>query len=229
MRVLDIGCGAGDVSIIAADLVGPEGCVQGIDPATEALSLARARLDALGKPWVRFATGTIEGIDNGSEFDAVIGRFVLIHLADPAGALRNLMQSLRPGTSVVFAELDLGTAAVDPPLPLLQQCVAWIGEVYRRAGRHTEMGAALYGAFRSAGAKPQMIGLTRVTDGEDRAGYQFLVESVRSLMPAMEKLGIAAARDIGIDTLEQRLLAEAASGDHCIFYPRLVGAWAKVQ
>ena len=71
-----------------------------------------------------------------------------------------------------------------------------------------------------------MIGLTRITGGEDEAGFDFLVESVRSLMPAMDKLGIASASEIDIDTLKESLLAEAASGDHCIYYPRLVGAWA---
>ena len=75
MRVLDIGCGAGDVSIIAADIVGSQGAVQGIDPSTEALSLARSRLDSMGKSWVKFAPGTIESIGDVSEFDAIIGRF----------------------------------------------------------------------------------------------------------------------------------------------------------
>src|SRR5690606_5935580 len=98
MRVLDLGCGAGDVSIIAADLVGPEGTVLGIDPAPEALSIARARLDALGKTWVKFELGSLESSSNGAEFDAVIGRFILIHLSSPADALRRLMQHCRTGT-----------------------------------------------------------------------------------------------------------------------------------
>ena len=91
------------------------------------------------------------------------------------------------------------------------------------------MGAALHGTFRAAGASPQLIGLTRIASSAEDAGYDFLVESVRSLAPVMEKLGIASAEDLGIDTLKSRLLAEGASGDHCIFYPRLVGAWATVR
>jgi 2-polyprenyl-3-methyl-5-hydroxy-6-metoxy-1,4-benzoquinol methylase len=229
MRVLDIGCGVGDVSIIAADLVGPEGRVLGIDPAPEALSVARRRLTALGKHWVQFSSGTVEAVENGSQFDVAVGRFILIHLAKPADAVRNLMQSLRPGTIVVFVELDLSTAASQPPLHLLQQCVGWIGEVYRRSGRQLDMGTGLFSAFRAAGVTPAMIGLTRITSSKDQIGFDFLVESVRSLMPAMNKLGIATADDIDIDTLRSRLLAEAAAGDHCIFYPRLVGAWATVK
>ncbi|MEV5617747.1 methyltransferase domain-containing protein [Streptomyces bacillaris] len=44
MRVLDAGCGAGDVTFIAAEAVGPGGSVTGVDAGPEALDLARARL-----------------------------------------------------------------------------------------------------------------------------------------------------------------------------------------
>jgi hypothetical protein len=55
-----------------------------------------------------------------------------------------------------------------------------------------------------------------------------MVESLRSLTPLIVKLGVATPEEIGIDTLGKRLLAEAGDGGHCIFYPRLVGAWATV-
>lgn len=229
MRVLDIGSGAGDVAAIAADIVTAAGAVLGIDPAPEALAVARARLDALGKPWVRFAQGTIENFDAGSDFDAVIGRFVLIHLADAGEALKRLSRSLRRGATITFIELDLTTAAAYPPLPLLQQCISWIMEVYRRTGRPLDMGVGLFGAFRAAALKPQMIGLTRIYTGEDLSGFDFLVESVRSLLPAMEKLGIVSPKDVDIDTLRERLLREPGAKDHCVFYPRIVGAWATVE
>jgi ubiquinone/menaquinone biosynthesis C-methylase UbiE len=229
MRVLDIGCGVGDVSVIAADLVTAQGSVTGIDPSQEALAVARARLDALGKPWVRFTPGTLESLEDAAGFDAAIGRFILIHLADPAEALSQLRSRLRPGAVMSFIEFDLSTAAAYPPLPLLQECVGWVGEVYRRMGRQLDMGVGLFAAFRAAGLKPEMAGLTRITSSDDETGVDFLVESVRSLLPAMEKLGIATRDVVKVDTLRDRLLRESASGDHCVFYPRVVGAWAVVR
>jgi hypothetical protein len=59
-------------------------------------------------------------------------------------------------------------------------------------------------------------------------GFDFLTESVRSLMPALEKLGIASPDEVGIDTLSERLAAEAGAADAAIFYPRFVVAWARV-
>ena len=43
MRILDLGCGAGDVSMLAAELVGPEGSIVGIDRSQEVLNVAKER------------------------------------------------------------------------------------------------------------------------------------------------------------------------------------------
>jgi len=48
MRVLDVGCGVGDVSFLAARLVGPEGAVMGVDRSPEATALASQRAQAAG-------------------------------------------------------------------------------------------------------------------------------------------------------------------------------------
>ncbi len=49
MRVLDVGCGAGDVSLLAAQLVGPRGSVLGVDRSAAPLASARARARGLGR------------------------------------------------------------------------------------------------------------------------------------------------------------------------------------
>lgn len=227
MRVLDLGCGVGDVSSIAADLVGPKGQVVGIDISEDALVIATRRMHAAGHDHVRFVHSTIDEFADYGDFDAVVGRFILIHVSDPAALLALLTQRVRPNTTIAFIEMDVGTATALPPLPLMERCVNWIIEVYRRAGRESEMGSKLFAAFRSAGLSPSMTGFTRIGSEGDQDGFAFLTESVRSMLPAMEKLGIARPEEVGIDTLRERLVAEAAGGSHCIFYPRLVAAWAK--
>ena len=48
MRVLDIGCGAGDVSMLLADAVGPSGLVVAIDREARAVETARSRAEVAG-------------------------------------------------------------------------------------------------------------------------------------------------------------------------------------
>jgi ubiquinone/menaquinone biosynthesis C-methylase UbiE len=60
MRVLDIGCGVGDVSLLAGSLVGPRGFVLGIDRSEDALQTARRRANAAGQRWVRFTATEID-------------------------------------------------------------------------------------------------------------------------------------------------------------------------
>ncbi len=226
MRVLDLGCGVGDVSSIAAELVGPQGKVLGIDISSEALTVAERRMRAAGLNQAGFTVSTIEDFDNYDGFDAVIGRFILIHVPEPASLLDMLAQRVRTGATLAFVEMDLSTATALPPLPLLGRCVDWIVEVYRRAGRESDMGSKLFATFRAAGLDPSMIGHTRIASETDRDGFAFVTQSIRSLLPAIEKLGIARPEDVGVDTLFERLAAEAEGGSHCIFYPRLIGAWA---
>lgn len=227
MRVLDIGCGAGDVSFIAADLVGPGGSVLGIDISDGTIELARARAEAAGSLGVEFQTSAIEAFETWSGFDAVVGRFILIHMPDPAAAIARISGAVDPGTAIAFGEFDLSAAAATRPLPLFELQLARIIETYRKAGLEPDMGSKLYAAFRGASLEPELFGFTRIGSRSDRAGFSFLTEPVRSLLPVMEKLGVATAEEVEIDTLGERLMAEAEAADPCYFYPRFVGAWAR--
>jgi ubiquinone/menaquinone biosynthesis C-methylase UbiE len=227
MRVLDVGCGAGDVSFILGDLVGTSGKIVGIDLSPGAIAIANRRAEAFGRTRVEFRADAMESYDAYQDFDAVIGRFILLHLREPAKAIARIARGARPGTTIVFCEMDLGTTHASREMPLLNECLDRIVAVYKAMGFEPEMGSKLHGAFRAAGLAPELFGLTRVADGNDAAAFDFLAESVRSLLPAMEKVGVATATEVGIDTLSERLAAEAATADACVFFPRFVGAWAR--
>ena len=86
MRVLDLGSGAGNVARIAAELVGPDGAVVGVERDPAAVELARRRTDAANVEYRVADAQTLDGI--GAGFDAVTGRLILMYLADPVAALR---------------------------------------------------------------------------------------------------------------------------------------------
>lgn len=227
MRVLNVGCGAGDDALIAAELVGSTGSVLGIDRSASALALAAARAERHAFSWLRFREADIYSFEPDTRFDAVIGRFILLHVGDAIGAVKRLA-TFAPAGVLAFVEMDINQAGAIPPLPLLSQCIDWIVRTYRGAGVEPNMGSALYATFRAAGLVPQLNGTCRIVSGPDAVAYPFTAQTIASLIPTMEKLGVATAAEIGIDTLAERLRRDAVAGDHCILLPRLVGAWAKV-
>src|SRR5258708_521154 len=78
MRVLDLGCGAGDVSMLAAELVGPQGTVTGIDGAAAAIALATERVAHRHFTNIAFRAQTAEAYVDPEPFDFVIGRYVVL-------------------------------------------------------------------------------------------------------------------------------------------------------
>jgi ubiquinone/menaquinone biosynthesis C-methylase UbiE len=228
MRVLDVGCGVGDVSLAAAGIVGPEGSVLGVDRAAEALHMARHRVEAAGLEMVGFETTDFTTAAFDQPFDAVIGRFILLYMADAPAILKKLAGHLKPGGILAFMELDVGSSTTVPHMTLFDRAIGWIVETYTRVGIEPNMGSRLFGVFGKAGLEPTLIGRFRVEGGPDSRAYEFLAETVRSLAPRMEELGVATAEEIGVDTLAERVRAEALANDTCFFFPRLVGAYARL-
>src|SRR3954453_603753 len=123
MRVLDVGCGAGDVSLLAAAMVGSAGEVLGIDRSPDAVAPAQRRADALGVAHARFAVSEIDAVEpDAAGFDAVIGRLVLLYHPAPAAAVRVLARLARPGGVLVFQEFDMHAARSTPVVPTYQWC-----------------------------------------------------------------------------------------------------------
>lgn len=233
MRVLDVGCGAGDVSLLAGSLVGPTGEVLGIDRSPDAVAAAGRRADAAGVAHARFAVSEIDTIaptDAGSGFDAVVGRLVLLYQPDPAAALRTLTRLVRPGGVVVFQEFDMRIARSTPLVPTYQWCCDRIIALYERAGLEADMGSRLFGAFIRAGLPaPTMIGAARVEGGADSYVYRYMAATMRSLLPMFERLAVATPSEVDIDTLEVRMRAEALESTSSLVLPMFVAAWARTS
>src|SRR5262245_3367828 len=72
MRILDAGCGAGDVSFLAASLVGAEGRVHGVDRSPEAIALAQQRAESAQLENVSFEVADLMQYESTVPFHAVI-------------------------------------------------------------------------------------------------------------------------------------------------------------
>jgi 2-polyprenyl-3-methyl-5-hydroxy-6-metoxy-1,4-benzoquinol methylase len=228
MQVLDIGSGVGDVSLLAARMVGSDGGVLGIDKALSSVEVARRRVAALGVRNVHFEESDLALFATDQKFDAIVGRFVLLYLPDPARVLRNLSRHLRRGAIVAFQELDMSQVSQVPASELFMQARRWILEAFAIGGAELDMGTKLYTTFLRAGLPaPNMIAATQVACGPTSPGYEYMVRVLRSLLPLIERTGAANVAEIGIETLAARLRDDAVANDRVIFLPRVVGAWAR--
>jgi len=103
----DVGSGAGNVAFLVAELVGPEGEVVGIDPDGSALERARERASLLNLSNVKFVEGDVRSANIRGDFDAAVGGFFLMYLADPVLGLAAIVNRLRNGGLVAFQEPDM--------------------------------------------------------------------------------------------------------------------------
>jgi protein-tyrosine-phosphatase/SAM-dependent methyltransferase len=97
-RVLDVGCGTGPSTRLAAELVAPGGLVVAVDVSTEMIDAASGRPpthDAAPIEWVVADVQTWPGA--GDPFDVVLSRFGVMFFADPAAAFANLHALTAPG------------------------------------------------------------------------------------------------------------------------------------
>ena len=105
--VLDLGCGAGLDLILAAEKVGAEGKVIGVDASDEMLPLARANVERAGMlERVDLRLGAIEDLPvEDHSVDRVISNCVVNLSTDKPSVFREIRRVLRPGGSAVIADL----------------------------------------------------------------------------------------------------------------------------
>jgi ubiquinone/menaquinone biosynthesis C-methylase UbiE len=227
MRVLDVGCGAGDVSFLAATLVGRDGAVVGVDRSTEAIALAKRRAADVGLGNVSFVTQDLHELATQARFDALIGRLVLMYFAQPDLVLRHLLERVVPGGVVAFHEIDVHGATCEPNVPLFARSLARVSETLRRVNANPRMGLHLPQTFQRANLPtPRMIAHARISTAADIAIPQQITAITRTLLPAMEKHGIATATEVDVDTLAARMQRAVQAANATVVGPLFVGAWA---
>ena len=229
MKVLDVGSGAGDVALLVADLVGPMGTVVGVDVNPIILETARARVKAAGLANITFLAGEVGSLELEHDFDAVVGRWILMHVPDPVETVRAVTNYLRTGGIIAFQESDFTTPmAALPPSRLLSQLDSWARQTMQRGGVEWQMGLTLYQVYQEAGLPaPEMRVDTLIGGGRDWPGYLYLADTARSVLPFAQELGVFTAEQLDVDTLADRLRDEVVSQRGVVILQPVIGAWTR--
>jgi ubiquinone/menaquinone biosynthesis C-methylase UbiE len=230
MRVLDIGCGPGDVSLIAADLVGETGQVLGIDASSDMLEVARSRVQAAGLAHVSFLAADLRTLSLEEPFDALVGRFILMHLPEPASVLRHLLPCVRPEGIVAFQEYELSSHqdAFYPPSSLWEQTYRLTTLPFQQAGGNLHAGMQLPAMFAAVGLPaPRMRYEASIGADRDWPGFNMRADDVRTFLPLILRFGLATEEEIDIDTLAERLREETVGHGGAARLPVLVSAWSR--
>lgn len=229
MRVLDIGSGPGDVSFIAARLVGPTGSVLGVDAAPAMIELASARAAEQGLSTVHFMQGSVDTISLDEPVDAVIGRLILMHLPDPAATLRHLSSLVRPGGVIAFSENDIAATRAMPDMPLFGQVSVGIVRAFEAMGLSARFGNTLHTVFADAGlGAPRLTQGTPIGTAADTDILAYAAEVWRLVAPVAEQGGFAIDEVADIDAFVPRFRQEALAANALITMPALITAWARV-
>ena len=223
MKVADLGCGVGMATQLLAALVGPTGAVVGVDFSAAQVAQARAQLPRELSN-VRFvqASATDTGLEREA-FDLVYCRFLLLHLTDPAGGLREMRELLKPNGILVVEDSDLTTAESEPPSQL-EAFGNLFGALGPKWGLDYTLGRRLFHMVLDADFSRVEITFNQpvFAGGENK---RLLELSVAEAGPSFVAAGLVTDEELNATVAEMRRLSE----DQTVLalMPRMSQVWAR--
>ena len=224
MHIADFGCGVGAVTRMLAEMAGPAGRVTGIDASVAQIEQAEeiCRAHGLENAVFRAADACNTGLPRHS-FDLAYCRFLLLHLPDPAGCLREMRRVLKPGGILVIEDGDLASAHSVPPTAL-NAFAELFGRLGPLRGLDYSIANHLFHLVKDAGFDDLGIEIHQPAGCAGAHGH-LLTWSVAEAGPSFVNAGLITSRDLE-HTLDEM---EAAASDPNVLAlaPRMSLVWAR--
>jgi ubiquinone/menaquinone biosynthesis C-methylase UbiE len=226
LRVVEIGCGSGNMTCWLAEQVGPDGKVVGIDFSADSLEQARRQATSRGLKNVEFQTGDINALAQPAQsFDIAYCRCVLMHQQRPEVGLAQMAKVVRPGGTVLCEELDLSRCLFDPPAPHMQRLMELSVALGDQQGVQYRLGSMLNSLFQKAGLENYEVTVITPTilHGPTK---QLLTLSFQQYAPKALATGLASTTEV------DQILADAkrTDADTTTLYgmPPMSQGWARI-
>jgi len=223
LRVLEVGCGSGNIACWVAEQVGPGGSVVAIDNSPGQIEQARKQAQSRGLRNIEFqvADAYSPRLPEGS-FDLAYCRLVLMHLTDPGAGLRAMRSLVKPGGKVACEEMDLGHWLCDPPTTALTRFFELNKALGKRRGENFQLGASLHRLFREVGFGRPEVGanFTLALRGEQKhvLGLTFI-----EFAPELVREGITTQAEA--DQVASELMKLADDETTMFGFPLVVQVW----
>ncbi|MBO4270865.1 methyltransferase domain-containing protein [Microbispora triticiradicis] len=208
-RVLDAGCGLGEVARDLARLVGPTGSVMAVDINPVMLAAARRRHVVVPEAGtITYRIGDVASLDHSGAFDVVWCERVLQHVADPDSAVRALARTLAPGGRLCVIDVDWSGLVVDG---VDQTVTARVLDAFRGKVSHPTVGRTLRRRLLRAGlVDPVLRAVQAVSTRLDDAA---------SVVPVLDRRESGLVPDVDRSLWFQSLDLADAGGELTIALP----------
>jgi ubiquinone/menaquinone biosynthesis C-methylase UbiE len=158
-KVLDVGCGLGQLSRAMARQVGVRGKVIGVERSVEQLAAARDLASRAGEESiVEFREGAADHLPladtEWDTFDVAHARFLLEHVPDPLAVVREMVRAVKPGRRIILEDDPHDTLRLWPEPAGFSHLWSTYQRTYDRLGADPKIGHRLVALLVQAGAKP---------------------------------------------------------------------------
>jgi 2-polyprenyl-3-methyl-5-hydroxy-6-metoxy-1,4-benzoquinol methylase len=189
MRILVVGCGCGDETIMIAQKMGSEGEIVAIDVNAEQIEQAMKSAESMGlQDKVKYLNKSVYDLnDEDGNYDLILCRFVIAHLADPKNAVMILRDRLRPSGILAAQEPIVSTCSSQPHSPALERYIGLMMEFGKVSNRDFDMAKQIPSLFQSCGLNIQSQEWQPRVFGPDK---RMVTMSAVECAPALEKAGL---------------------------------------
>lgn len=221
-RCLDVGCGGGDVTLLLARMVAPDGSALGIDIDAIKVELARDEAREQGVTNVEYRKVEAGKSLGNAAFDLVYARFLLTHLSDPADLIERMREAVKPGGLLVVEDIDFTGHFSSPESAALRRYVELYTAAVRARGADPNIGPRLPLLLRDAGLERVAMNVVQPAGFE---GELKLVNPItmQNIADAVLQEGLATSDEI--DKVVADLYELAHDARSVVSIARIVQAW----